>query len=274
MTTTVSFNRPKILGIVNITRDSFSDGGLYLNSDKAIEHALSLLQDGADIVDLGPASSNPDAETVNAAEEIARLRPVIDALKQQNSVISIDSFQPETQKYALERDVDYINDIQGFPYPDLYPELAQSRAKLILMHSVQRIGKATRLNVEPEGIVQTIIAFFSERVQALTAAGIDRDRIIMDPGMGFFLSSNPLASTMVIRNLSTLKKALQLPLLVSVSRKSFLRKITGRETDEAGAATLAAELASVLYGADYIRTHDTKALNDALSVFESLTRSV
>ena len=131
----------KIFGIVNITTDSFSDGGLYLETEKAIEHALQLVADGADTIDLGAASSNPDTTEVSVEEEITRLKPVIKALKEKGVSISVDTFKPEVQRFCIDQGVDYINDIQGFPYPEIYSDLAKSDCKLVLMHSVQRIGE-------------------------------------------------------------------------------------------------------------------------------------
>ncbi|MGA6592218.1 dihydropteroate synthase, partial [Escherichia coli] len=123
----------KIFGIVNITTDSFSDGGLYLDTDKAIEHALHLVEDGADVIDLGAASSNPDTTEVGVVEEIKRLKPVIKALKEKGISISVDTFKPEVQSFCIEQKVDFINDIQGFPYPEIYSGLAKSDCKLVLM---------------------------------------------------------------------------------------------------------------------------------------------
>ncbi|MBV1885879.1 MAG: dihydropteroate synthase, partial [Parvibaculaceae bacterium] len=140
----------EILGVVNITRDSFSDGGRFFDPARALVHCAELLGDGAHILDLGPASSNPDAEHVSADDEIARLAPVLDGLDKlglygrSGFQVSVDSFQTETQRYALSRGVEYLNDIQGFFDPTFYPELAASTAKLIVMHSVQRSGIATR----------------------------------------------------------------------------------------------------------------------------------
>src|SRR5574344_2778295 len=142
----------KIFGIVNITTDSFSDGGLYLETDKAIEHALHLVEDGADVIDLGAASSNPDTTEINVDEEIKRLKPVIKALKEKGVSISVDTFKPEVQKFCIEQGVDYINDIQGFPFPKFYPEIANSNCKLIVMHSVQRLGTATIVETNPQEV--------------------------------------------------------------------------------------------------------------------------
>lgn len=262
--------RPKILGIVNITTDSFSDGGLYLNTDKAIEHALQLAEDGADIIDLGAASSNPQTSPVSVDEEINRLRPVIKALQEKGIAISVDTFKPEVQRFCLEQQVDYLNDIQGFPYPEIYPHLARSSCKLIVMHSIQRIGPATIIDTKPEELPASITTFFAQRVDELKAAGVASDRLILDPGMGFFLGSNPESSVIVLKNIGQLKQSFSLPVLIAISRKSFLGKITGSDVKTRGAATLAAEIYSYQAGADYIRTHDVKALSDALKILERL----
>lgn len=262
---------PSILGIVNITEDSFSDGGRFLAPEVALAHARKLAKDGASVLDLGAAASNPDARPVSPAEEIARLAPVVAALMENGIAVSIDSFAPEVQRWALERRVGYLNDIHGFPDPALYPALVGSEAKLIVMHSVQQRGRATRTNVAPDEIFDRILRFFEERIADLVRAGVARTRLILDPGMGFFLSGRPEASFEVLRRLPELKGAFGLPVLVSVSRKSFLRQITGRGPAEAGPATLAAELFAVYQGADYIRTHDPAALADALAVWRAAT---
>jgi dihydropteroate synthase type 2 len=259
----------KILGIVNITNDSFSDGGKYLSAEAATAHARALAMN-ADILDLGAASSNPDAVAVAPDVEIARLAPVVAALKRDGASISIDSFAPEVQRWALAQGVDYLNDIQGFPDAALYPLLAVSRAKLIVMHSVQERGKATRIDVPPAEIVSRIEHFFEHRIAVLTDAGVARERLVLDPGMGFFLGSDPQTSCTVLRAIGALKGKFGLPVLVSVSRKSFLRKITGRRPGEAGAASLAAELFAAFQGVDYIRTHDPAALKDGLAAWLAL----
>lgn len=257
---------PKILGILNITEDSFSDGGTYLQTDDAINHALRLARDGADCIDIGPASSNPDGRSVPPEEEIRRLEPVLERLEKEHISVSIDSFQPQTQMYCARRGVSYLNDIRGFPDESVYPALTQASCALIVMHSVQRSGRATRVESDPQTIVALIEQFFEQRLQALTKAGIAEDRIIIDPGMGFFLGSNPEPSLEVLRAIPRLKRAFGRPVLISVSRKSFLGSITAKPAKERGAATLAAEMYATLHGADYIRTHDPAALRDALTV--------
>ncbi|MBV8889803.1 MAG: dihydropteroate synthase [Alphaproteobacteria bacterium] len=264
-------SRPRLFGIVNITEDSFSDGGRYLDPRAAIAHARALAAAGADVIDLGAAASNIDSAPVLAEEEIRRLDPVIAALVADGIVVSVDSFQPRTQRFAIACGSAYLNDIAGFDEPAFYPELAEAECRLILMHSVGGPGRAAAADLSADMVWQRVFDFFGERLQRLQAAGIARDRLILDPGMGLFLSSRAEASLRVLAGLERLKRAFGLPVLVSVSRKSFLRAVTGRRAAaEAGPATLAAELYAVAAGADYIRTHDPGALRDALTVTEAL----
>jgi dihydropteroate synthase type 2 len=259
----------QILGILNITEDSFSDGGKYLEPSAALVHARALAKD-ADILDIGAASSNPDAAGVAPEIEIARLESVVPALRREKIALSIDSYAIEVQRWALAQKVEYLNDIHGFPDAALYPDLAASAAKLIVMYSVQEQGKATRIDIPPSEIVDRIRRFFAARLAALTKAGVAQEKIILDPGMGFFLGTDPETSFTVLRALPVLKAEFGLPLLVSVSRKSFLRKITGQPAAEAGPASLTAELFAALNGADLIRTHDPRSLKDALAVWAVL----
>jgi dihydropteroate synthase type 2 len=261
--------QPQILGIVNVTEDSFSDGGLYLASEAALSHARALARSGADIIDLGAAASNPRAQPVPPDTEIGRLALLVETLAQEGVKLSIDSFAPETQSWALERGVDYLNDIHGFAHPELYPQLAAANAKLIVMHALESEGPARRESETPPGLFERIRLFFETRIASLTAAGIARERLILDPGMGLFLGRSRQASFEVLRRLPELKRAFGLPVLISVSRKSFLRP-PGRKPSEAGAATLAAELFAARHGVDYIRTHDPVALRDGLSVVRAL----
>jgi len=262
---------PCLVGIVNITEDSFSDGGRYLDPSDAIAHARALLAAGAQVIDLGAAASNVDAQPVGAAEEIRRLDPVIAGLAADGIEISVDSFLPEVQRFAIARGVAFLNDIQGFPDPSFYSELAAASCRLVVMHAVQGRGRAQRVELAAEEVWGRIYDFFGERMAALERAGIARERVILDPGMGFFLSNQPEASLRVLTGLGRLKRDFGLPVLISVSRKSFLREITGRASAvETGAATLAAEIYAVEIGADYIRTHDPGALADALKIMAAL----
>ena len=287
------FKRPEIVGVVNITTDSFSDGGKYLDTDKAIEHAEQLLADGADILDLGAAASNPHAERVEAQTEIDRLVPVVKHLKQQGARISIDTTKIEVQRWAIAQGVEFLNDIRGFPDDSLYPELAASNAKLIVMHFIQHLSvdvrqkgagqvpdldKAVRQPKKPQEVFDSIYSFFETRLHALRKAGIADDRLIIDPGMGFFLASNPEPSLAVLAHLDEIKSRFNLPLMIGVSRKSFLKNLNApavalpAQADDIQTRTLAAELFAAQSGADYIRTHDAKALSEGLRTWDAIMK--
>jgi dihydropteroate synthase type 2 len=259
-----------IFGILNVTEDSFSDGGRYLDPAAALARAEALVAAGADVLDIGAASSNPDAAPIPPAVEIARLGPLVARAREKKWPVSIDSFAPETQAWALAEGVAYLNDIQGFPDTGLYPLLARASARLIVMHAVQARGRAGRPVTDPATIMARIHDFFAARIDALTAAGIARERLILDPGMGFFLGSDPEVSLCVLRRLPELKAAFGLPLLISVSRKSFLRKLTGRAVADIAPATLAAEIFVSNHGGDIIRTHEPSSLCDALMIWRHL----
>jgi len=261
--------RPALVGIVNVTEDSFSDGGLYLAPQAALAHARALVTAGADIIDLGAASSRPNATPVPSNLEIERLEPLVAELGREGFKLSIDTFALETQRWALAQGVEYLNDIHGFARSELYPALAATGTRLIVMHALQSTGPARRDDDTPVNLFDRILAFFESRIAALSQAGIAPERLILDPGMGLFLGRSRDASFAVLRHLSELRRAFGLPVLISVSRKSFLRP-AGRSASEAGAATLAAELFAAGQGVDYIRTHDPAALDDGLRVLRSL----
>ncbi|HEV8678992.1 MAG TPA: dihydropteroate synthase, partial [Stellaceae bacterium] len=193
--------RPLIVGIVNITADSFSDGGRFLDPAAAIAQARRLAKGGADIVELGAAASNVAADPVPPEEEIRRLDPVIAALAGSGTPLAIDTFRPEVQRYALGRGVDYLNDIRGFPDPAIYPELAGGRCRLVVMHAVGGDRRAQQVDLTADEVWQRIDAFFTERIARLAVAGIARERLILDPGMGFFLSTRAEASLRVLTGL-------------------------------------------------------------------------
>lgn len=264
--------RPLIAGIINITEDSFSDGGRYLDPAAALAHARKLRADGADIIELGPAASHPDSAPVTAAEEQRRLAPVLEQLAADGIPVSVDSFQPGTQRFAISAGAAFLNDIHGFSDPGMYPVLAASGCRLIVMHSVQPAGPATRVETDPAAVWSGIGRFFMRRLAALEAFGIGRDRLIIDPGLGYFLGSTPEPSLWVLARIRELKCTFGVPVLVSPSRKSFLRTVTGKSVTQSGPATLTAEIFAALQGADYIRTHDVAATRDALTLLTAITR--
>jgi dihydropteroate synthase type 2 len=256
--------RPKIVGIVNITADSFSDGGLYLDPDRAISHARCLVCDGANIVELGAASSHPDASEVTASEEIERLAPVIERLAADGIDLAVDTTKPEVQRFAIEKGIGMLNDIRGFPDPRLHEDLASSSCRLVVMHSVDRDHFAKRRPTDPSAVFHSACAFFRTRLAQLDSAGIARERILLDPGMGYFLGSNPETSLVMLGRLAELRSLFECPVFVCVSRKSFLRNLQALGECDIASRTLAAELFAASEGAEYIRTHDAGPLHQAL----------
>ena len=262
---------PRIVGIVNITEDSFSDGGRYLDPAAAVAYARSLRADGADIIELGPAASHPDSAPVSAAEEQRRLAPVLRELAADGIPVSVDSFRSETLRFAVSAGAACLNDIHGFGDPGLYPVLAASQCRLIVMHAVQAAGPATRMVTDPAAVWDGTLAFFTRRLAALQAAGIGKDRLVIDPGLGYFLGSTPGPSLAALAGIRELKAAFGVPVVVSPSRKSFLRALTGKDVTRSGPASLAAEIFAAWQGADYIRTHNVAAVRDALTLLAAIT---
>lgn len=261
---------PQIVAIVNVTEDSFSDGGRFLAPEAAIAHARALEADGADWLELGPASSHPDATLVPAAEQIGRLEPVVAVLGEGALPLSVDATLPEVLDWSLDAGVAMVNDVRGFPEPKTWERLASSRARVVVVHSLLGEERATRDAATPEEVLDHLDRFFETRLAELVRAGVAEDRLIVDPGMGFFLGTDPRSSIEVLRRIPALRERFGRPVFISVSRKSFLRAITGRPIDGIGAATLAAELVAAQSGADYLRTHDAGALRDALAVRQAI----
>ncbi len=268
---------PALVGILNITEDSFSDGGLFLTKDRAMDQAHQLMDSGARLVELGPASSHPDAQKVTAELEIARLDSVVGALVEAEIPFAVDSFQTATQRWALAGGASMLNDIQGFADESFWDELADHSCDLVVMHSIQQRGPATRASDREGPTLDRVLAFFATRLADLERAGIARKRLVVDPGMGFFLGTSPAPSLEMLRELSRLRREVGCRVLVSVSRKSFLGALcsdseTGSERPiaERLPATLAAELFAARQGVDFIRTHDVRSLCDALRISLSL----
>ncbi len=263
---------PRIIGVVNITPDSFSDGGRYLAPAAATSQARKLRAEGADIIELGPAASHPDSAPVSSKEEQRRLAPVLGRLVADGIPVSVDSFRPETLRFAVSAGAACLNDIHGFGDPDLYPVLAASQCRLVVMHAVQAAGPATRVVTDPAAVRDGMCRFFARRLAALQAVGISRDRLVIDPGLGYFLGSTPGPSLAALAGIRELKDTFGVPVLVSPSRKSFLRALTGKDAARSGPATLAAEIFAAWQGADYIRTHDVAAARDAFTFLAAITR--
>jgi dihydropteroate synthase type 2 len=260
---------PRILGILNVTRDSYSDGGRYLDPQAAIEHGRQLLREGAARIDIGAESTHPDAEDVSEEEQLRRLEPVLGALVADGAEVSVDTSEPEVMRRALELGARCINDVRALREPGALAAVAPGRCELILMHSTATGARAERREHRPGDWIARIAAFFEERIGACERAGIARERLILDPGLGFFLSSDPAPSLEVLRRVRELRE-LGLPLCLSPSRKSFLGAVLGRGVGERDAGSLACELWCARQGVDWIRTHSVGALADALRIVAAL----
>lgn len=263
-----------IFGILNLTRDSFSDGGRHLAQDRALAHAERLLQAGADVIDVGAESTHPDAEDVSAELELSRLVPVVDALLARGVAVSIDTRKPEVMAAMATRGVAWLNDVDGFRTPASLAAAANAPrpVRFVVMFHRNAGSRAERRDLGTDGLLADFEAFVQERRAAFAAVGVTPSRLVFDPGMGFFLGRTALPSLHVLRHLPRLCAGCG-PLLVSVSRKSFLGEVTGRPVAERAAATLAAELWAARAGVAYVRTHDPAALRDGLSV-EAAIRAI
>jgi dihydropteroate synthase type 2 len=260
----------KLVGILNVTEDSFSDGGVYFSETAAIAQAVALRESGAAIVELGPAASNPDASQVTAEVELERLTPLFPKLKKLDIPFGVDSPHPIVQLFAAAQGAVLLNDIRGFPLKEIYRDLRVSGATLVVMHAMQAGGQASREPFTVDEVLTHLWNFFDARLEALLSAGIPRERIVLDPGMGFFLSSLAEPSVALLNRLPELEARYRCELFISVSRKSFVRDLGAANLETCGPATLAAELFAVQRGATFIRTHDVASLVSALKIDEAL----
>ncbi|MDD5094874.1 MAG: dihydropteroate synthase [Dehalococcoidia bacterium] len=266
---TISPEPLKIVGILNITPDSFSDGHRYLDTEAAIQKGLSLIAEGADMVDIGAESSNPDGAKVSAEEEIGRLAPVIKTLKKHGVRISIDTYKPEVMEQVISLGVDMINDITGLRDPAAIEAVRKANIPVVIMFARNLDPHAERAQRDHQTVLAEIIDFFRQRLEVLHQAGIAADKIIIDPGMGLFLGGNPEPSLMVLRHIELLKEFGH-PIYLSTSRKSFIGRVLDRSVQERGIGTLATEIWGYLHGVSYIRTHEPQPLRDAIRMIRAI----
>ncbi len=259
----------KIVGILNITSDSFSDGQRYLNHEAAIEKGLSLISQGADIVDIGAESSNPEGAKISAQEEIERLTPVIKALKDKGVSVSVDTYKSEVMKHAISLGADMINDITGLRDEASIEVVRGAKVPVVIMFARNSDPHAVRARHDHTSVMQEITLFFTRKLEKLHNRGLEDDKVIIDPGMGFFLGSNPEPSLMVLRHLETLRKFGR-PIYLSTSRKSFIGTVLDRPVQERGSGTLATEIWGYLHGASYIRTHEPRQLKEAIRMLQAI----
>ena len=259
--------RPIVMGILNATPDSFSDGGRFRSAADAISLAESMIASGVDLIDIGGESTRPGAIPVSLQEELDRVMPVIEGLKNCGVPLSIDTYKAETMFQALEAGVDCVNDIWALRQQGaLDAVLKSSNCGIVLMH-MQRDPLTMQFNPEYQNVVSEVMEFLSERANLLLSKGVEQNRIVLDPGFGFGKS--------LVHNLEMLAKfdrfsELGYPVLAGISRKSMLGKITGKEVDQRLSPSIAAAILAADRGAKIIRVHDVPDTVDALKLWEAV----
>jgi dihydropteroate synthase len=254
------------MGIVNVTPDSFSDGGRFASVEAAVQQARRLIEEGADILDIGGESTRPGAAAVPVAEELARVLPVLEELSETPIPLSIDTYKPAVMAAALTAGASMVNDVRGLREPGALAVLRGSDAAVCLMH-MQGTPQTMQIDPRYEDVVGEVCGFLRERVEACEAAGIDRARIVIDPGFGF--GKTKAHNIELLRHLGQLG-VLGLPILAGLSRKSVLGTITARTVGERVHSSIAAALVAVYRGAAIVRVHDVGATRDALAVYEAI----
>lgn len=263
---TLDLTSPKVMGVVNVTPDSFSDGGRHADAEGAVAHAIRLIEDGADLLDIGGESTRPGSAPTPVEDELARVVPVVRALRDAGVPLSVDTRRPEVMRAVLAEGADLINDIEGFRAPDALRAVQDSDCGLCVMHMQ---GDPATMQLDPRygDVVAEVLAFLGERLGALTAAGITADRILLDPGYGFGKAFDH--NVALVRGTDALL-SLGRPLLVGVSRKGMIGQLTGRPVERRDAGSIGAALALAARGARVLRVHDVAGTRDALRCWEAL----
>lgn len=263
----LNLNRPHVMGIVNVTPDSFSDGGKFAKSNLAIEHALSLIEQGADILDIGGESTRPNAAPVSLQEELDRVIPVIEALVSQiNIPLSIDTYKPQVMQAAIAAGASVVNDVRALQEANAVDIVAASDVGVCLMH-MQGTPQTMQINPQYNDVVAEVKAFLQQRLAACEEAGIVKNRILLDPGFGF--GKTRAHNITLIQHLASFSSLGQ-PLLVGLSRKSVLGQVTGNDVDARLYASVAASVISAMVGAKILRVHDVKATVEALKIVTAI----
>jgi dihydropteroate synthase len=251
------------MGVVNVTPDSFSDGGRYFDASAAVVHARQLAKDGADLIDLGGESTRPGAAPVSEEEELRRVLPVLERIS--DLCVSVDTRRPGVMKAALAAGASMINDVEALSAPGALEAVAPTGCAVCLMH---KKGEPATMQRDPhyDDVVGEVKRFLKQRIEAARAAGIAAARVVVDPGFGFGKTASH--NLELLRKLSELKK-LGVPVLAGLSRKSTLGKLTGRPLEERLAGSLAMALLALQGGATILRVHDVKETRDVIAVWEA-----
>ncbi len=263
----LDLNKINIMGVINTTPDSFSDGGRFVQTDTALEYARKLIDEGADILDIGGESTRPGAAEVPVDEEIRRTIPLIEAIRRFSSIpISIDTSKPEVMRAAADAGADIINDVWALRREGALQAAADCGLRVCLMH-MQGSPDSMQDNPQYDHVVAEVSEFLQQRIDAALAAGIERSRLIIDPGFGF---GKTLQQNLQLLDGLDEFTLYGLPVMVGISRKSMLGLITGKDVDQRLAASLSAAVIAAMSGANIIRVHDVTETVDALAIVQAL----
>lgn len=258
--------RPLVMGILNITPDSFSDGGKYLSLPAALSHAEEMIQEDVDIIDIGAESSRPGAKPVSLQEELDRIMPIVEALKDCGKPLSIDTYKPEVMAAVLAAGADMINDIYGFRSVASRRAVAGFHCGLCVMHMQGDPGNMQN-RPQYDNVTEEVTEFLKDRISELVDEGVAKNRICVDPGFGF---GKTLENNLdLLKNLDVLKRRLELPILAGLSRKSVVAALTGKPVEKRLAGNLAIALSAVMHGAVILRVHEVGETVDALKVWQA-----
>ena len=257
-----------IMGVLNITPDSFSDGGQFLDPHFAIDQAQKMIADGADIIDVGAESTRPGSNAIEVGEELRRLRPVLEVLGKKSSVpISVDKRKAEVVKRALDWGINLVNDVSALRFDmDLGHLVATTRAGIVLMH-MKGNPETMQDHCQYDNVVDEVKAFLKNRIEIAESYGIDREQMIVDPGIGF--AKNTKQNLILLKDLAAFKSLGQ-PVLVGVSRKSFIGNVLNRPVGERTMGTAAAVATAVLHGASIVRVHDVEHMKDVVTMVSAI----
>ena len=258
--------RARVMGILNITPDSFSDGGSYQSLEFALSHAEDMIEAGVDIIDVGGESTRPGSPAVSLDDELQRVMPVLYALRDLGPAISVDTYKPQVMREAIIAGVDMINDVNAFRAPGAIEAVRDSDCALCIMH-MQSDPQHMQMAPAYSDVVDEVIAFLRERIDTLIAAGIDRRRLCIDPGFGF--GKTVEHNYALLKATGRLIAELDMPLLAGLSRKSMIGAITGRPVERRAAGSVGGALAAVAQGALIVRVHDVADTVDALKVWQA-----
>jgi dihydropteroate synthase len=263
---TFSPDRPLVVGIVNVTPDSFSDGGLFATTDAAIRHALQLHDEGADIVDVGGESTRPGAAPVAEADELARVIPVIEALASQDIAVSIDTQKPRVMRAAIEAGVAMVNDVNALRAQGAIEACATSNVAVCLMH-MQGEPRVMQANPQYHDVVQEVDEFLRARAAACEAGGIEKHHIVIDPGIGF---GKTLDHNLALLRATQKFSQSGYPVLIGVSRKSMFKALLNREVEDRLVPSVVAAVLAAQNGAAVVRVHDVRETRDALRLWGAI----